>query len=143
MKQKQNVGAPKKSAIYPMRVFTFERFVRCNPNQCEATLRSKINSGIADGSVIQLADKKQPYGAVGRPIGRYVMAKNYNEAMGALKVATNASAVVAVAPSVKIALQQAPRRAMTPAPLTYAYCGGRAFTYVYVAGVEQATFSSE
>lgn len=73
-----NVGAPPKTVKWPSRLFTMATLFARNPNQCQLSLRNKVNDAIDAGTIIQLASKKQPGGSVGRPMSVFVMKEHFD-----------------------------------------------------------------
>lgn len=91
MKNKQNksrksmkgkwgrVGAPPKSTSFPKGAFTMETLFGRNKNQCELSLRTKVDAGLAAGEIIALKTRKQAGGKVGRPKAVFVLKENFNK----------------------------------------------------------------
>jgi len=74
------VGAPPKAVNWPTTPFTSALLFCRNPKQCELGLRNKIKRGIAAGTILALATKKQPGGSVGRPKSVYVLTEHFDPA---------------------------------------------------------------
>jgi len=92
--------------------------------QCELSLRNKVDAGVAAGEILALQPKKQPHGNVGRPKSVFVLKANYDKATMTLvdakaktpktRKAKTTPATVAVAPATPAAAPVA------PAPVTAA-----------------------
>ena len=74
------VGAPPKATRFPRGAFTMESLFNMNKNQCELSLRNKVDDKLADGSLIALKARKQAGGKVGRPKAVFVLKDNYDNA---------------------------------------------------------------
>jgi hypothetical protein len=74
-----HVGAPPKKTSWPTVPFTMETLFKRNKNQCELSLRNKVDDRIADESLIKLNPRKQKGGAVGRPKSVFILADKFNE----------------------------------------------------------------
>jgi hypothetical protein len=75
-----HIGAPPKNTKWPNRPFTMATLFKRNKNQCELSLRNKVEARINDGSILELKAKKQPHGNVGRPKSVFVLKANYDKA---------------------------------------------------------------
>ncbi len=73
-----HVGAPPKKTSWPSAPFTMEGLFKRNKNQCELSLRNKVDDRLADESLIQLKSRKQKGGAVGRPKSVFILADKFN-----------------------------------------------------------------
>jgi len=73
------VGAPPKATRFPRGAFTMESLFTLNKNQCELSLRNKVDAKLADGSLIALKARKQAGGKVGRPKAVFVLKDNFNK----------------------------------------------------------------
>ena len=73
------VGAPPKATKFPRGAFTMESLFTLNKNQCELSLRNKVDAKLADGSLIALKARKQAGGKVGRPKAVFVLKDNFNK----------------------------------------------------------------
>jgi hypothetical protein len=73
------VGAPPKATKFPRGAFTMESLFNMNKNQCELSLRNKVDDKLADGSLIALKARKQAGGKVGRPKAVFVLKDNFNK----------------------------------------------------------------
>ena len=74
------VGAPPKATRFPRGAFTMESLFNMNKNQCELSLRNKVDDKLADGSFIALKARKQSGGKVGRPKAVFVLKDNFDAA---------------------------------------------------------------
>ena len=72
------VGAPPKATKFPRGAFTMETLFNRNKNQCELSLRNKVDAALAAKELIQLKARKQAGGAVGRPKAVFVLKDNFN-----------------------------------------------------------------
>ena len=72
------VGAPPKSTAFPRGAFTMSSLFTLNKNQCHLSLRNKVDTKLADGSLIALKPRKQAGGKVGRPKAVYVLKENFD-----------------------------------------------------------------
>lgn len=72
------VGAPPKATKFPRGAFTMEALFNMNKNQCELSLRNKVDARLEDGSLIQLKSRKQAGGKVGRPKAVFVLKDNFD-----------------------------------------------------------------
>jgi hypothetical protein len=72
------VGAPPKATKFPRGAFTMESLFNMNKNQCELSLRNKVDAKLADGSLIALKARKQAGGKVGRPKAAFVLKDNFD-----------------------------------------------------------------
>lgn len=72
-----HVGAPPKKTSWPNRPFTMATLFSRNKNQCELSLRNKVDAGVATGNILALMPKKQPGGGVGRPKSVFVLKEHY------------------------------------------------------------------
>ena len=72
------VGAPPKATKFPRGAFTMESLFNMNKNQCELSLRNKVDAHLADGSLIALKARKQAGGKVGRPKAVFVLKDNFD-----------------------------------------------------------------
>lgn len=117
------VGAPAKPFRIPNGQFTMESAFGANKNQCHLSVRKKIDAGLADKSIIQLAPRKQPKGGVGRPKAVFVKAENFDDTkhirLGATAPVANTTAI----PLTQTAPEVAPEPVIvaeipTPAPAT-------------------------
>jgi len=73
------VGAPPKATRFPRGAFTMESLFTLNKNQCQLSLRNKVDAKLADGSLIALKPRKQAGGKVGRPKAVFVLKDNFNK----------------------------------------------------------------
>jgi hypothetical protein len=73
------VGAPPKATKFPRGAFTMESLFNMNKNQCELSLRNKVDDKLADGSLIALKTRKQKGGKVGRPKAVFVLKENFDK----------------------------------------------------------------
>jgi hypothetical protein len=77
-----HIGAPPKNTRWPGRPFTtkqlFERNSKGANAQCELSLRNKVDALVATGEIVELKSKKQPHGAVGRPMSVFVLASKFD-----------------------------------------------------------------
>ncbi len=73
------VGAPPKATKFPRGAFTMESLFNMNKNQCELSLRTKVDGKLADGSLIALKTRKQKGGKVGRPKAVFVLKENFDK----------------------------------------------------------------
>jgi hypothetical protein len=99
------VGAPPKSTFFPRGTFTMESLFNQNKNQCELSLRTKVDDKIADGSLIALKPKKQAGGKVGRPKSVFVLKENFDSTKHEVappKAARKVKSVVVETPAVVI-----------------------------------------
>ena len=72
------VGAPPKATNFPNGAFTMATLFGRNKNQCELSLRNKVDDKLADGSLIALKSRKQAGGKVGRPKAVFVLKANFD-----------------------------------------------------------------
>lgn len=72
------VGAPPKTTKFPKTPFTIAILKKRNTNQCELSLRNKVDSMLDDGSLIPITPRKQANGGVGRPAPRYILKENFD-----------------------------------------------------------------
>jgi len=72
------VGAPPKTTKFPKTPFTIAALKKRNTNQCELSLRNKVDAMLDDGSLIPITPKKQANGGVGRPAPRYILKENFD-----------------------------------------------------------------
>jgi hypothetical protein len=97
------VGAPPKATRFPRGAFTMESLFTLNKNQCELSLRNKVDAKLADGSLIALKTRKQKGGKVGRPKAVFVLKDNFNkdnhERADVKPKATKTRTVVTVSPT--------------------------------------------
>jgi hypothetical protein len=70
------VGAPPKKTKFPNGKFTMEAVFNLNPDQCELSLRKKVDSGLNDGSIYKL--KNTQFEGAGRPPAMFVKKEKYN-----------------------------------------------------------------
>lgn len=68
-----HVGAPPKKTSWPNRPFTMATLFSRNKNQCELSLRNKVDAGVLAGTILALLPKKQAGGKVGRPKSVFVL----------------------------------------------------------------------
>jgi hypothetical protein len=113
-----HVGAPPKKTKFPKTPFTMAVLFGRNKNQCELSLRNKVDALLSAGELVSLKPRKQAGGAVGRPKAVFVLKEHYNatkhtKANAAVKItktktvkvkktkkSTNVVAVVSPAPAV-------------------------------------------
>lgn len=74
------VGAPPKKTNWPSRPFTMATLFARNSNQCELSLRNKVDAMVLTGALLALMPIKQAGGAVGRPKSRFVTKENFDPA---------------------------------------------------------------
>src|SRR3954466_838284 len=72
------VGAPPKSTSYPRGSFTMATLFGRNKNQCELSIRNKVDAMLAAGELVQLKSRRQAHGAVGRPKAVFVLKANFD-----------------------------------------------------------------
>jgi len=72
------VGAPPKATKFPRGAFTMESLFNMNQNQCELSLRTKVDIGVESGALIALKARKQKGGAVGRPKAIFILKENFD-----------------------------------------------------------------
>jgi len=68
-----HIGAPPKNTSFPKGTFTMATLFTRNKNQCELSLRTKVEKGVKAGLILALIPKKQPAGGVGRPKSVFVL----------------------------------------------------------------------
>ena len=114
-----HVGAPPKKTSWPNRQFTMATLFSRNKNQCELSLRNKVDAGVANGTILALLPKKQPGGAVGRPKSVFVLKQCFVPSKMELatpkakRTVSVTQAPVAVAPAqVAVPASPAPRRSL-------------------------------
>jgi hypothetical protein len=106
-----HVGAPPKKTSWPNRPFTMATLFSRNKNQCELSLRNKVDAGVLAGTILALMPKKQPGGAVGRPKSVFVL-KQY---FVASKMELSAKTVRVLRPAVTAPVAVAPAQVAVPA----------------------------
>jgi len=72
------VGAPPKTTRYPSGTFTMATLFKRNSNQCELSIRNKVDSMLVAGELIQLKARKQAHGGVGRPKAVFILKENFD-----------------------------------------------------------------
>lgn len=72
------VGAPPKATKFPTTPFTIKQLEKRNSNQCQLSLRNKVDTMLDSGELISITPKKQAKGGVGRPAPRYVTKDNFD-----------------------------------------------------------------
>ena len=72
-----HVGAPPKKTSFPKGAFTMATLFNRNKNQCELSVRTKVEKGVKAGLILPLIPKKQPGGGVGRPKSVFVLKENF------------------------------------------------------------------
>lgn len=70
------VGAPPKATSYPRGSFTMATLFGRNKNQCELSIRNKVDAMLAAGELVQLKSRRQAHGGVGRPKAVFVLKIN-------------------------------------------------------------------
>jgi hypothetical protein len=114
------VGAPPKKTNWPSRPFTMATLFSRNSNQCELSLRNKVDAMVLTGALLALMPIKQAGGAVGRPKSRFVTKENFDPAT--MKLAPKkdkkpaAPVAVAVTATVNPASAPAPVASAVEAP---------------------------
>lgn len=73
------VGAPPKATKFPKTPFTMATLFGRNTNQCELSLRNKVDAMLLTGALIQLKSRKQAHGAVGRPKAVFIVKASFNK----------------------------------------------------------------
>jgi hypothetical protein len=73
------VGAPPKATKFPKTPFTMATLFGRNTNQCELSLRNKVDAMLLTGALIQLKSRKQAHGAVGRPKAVFIAKASFNK----------------------------------------------------------------
>lgn len=119
-----HVGAPPKKTSFPKGAFTMATLFSRNKNQCELSLRTKVEKGVKAGVILALIPKKQPGGAVGRPKSVFVLKESFIASKMELAIRTvrlfsaATSAPVATPPQmVAVPASPAPEAPSAPAPV--------------------------
>jgi hypothetical protein len=122
-----HVGAPPKKTSFPKGAFTMATLFSRNKNQCELSLRTKVEKGVKAGVILALIPKKQPGGAVGRPKSVFVLKESFIASKMELAIRTvrlfsaATSAPVATPPQmVAVPASPAPEAPSAPAPVAVA-----------------------
>jgi hypothetical protein len=106
-----HVGAPPKKTSWPNRPFTMATLFSRNKNQCELSLRNKVDAGVLAGTILALMPKKQPGGAVGRPKSVFVLKQYFVPS----KMELSAKTVRVLRPAVTAPVVVAPAQVAVPA----------------------------
>jgi len=72
-----HVGAPPKATKFPKTPFTMAVLFGKNKNQCQLSLRNKVDALLSAGKLIALKTRKQKGGAVGRPKAVFILKDSF------------------------------------------------------------------